>query len=105
MGRSSGGAAAPSQVGEVIAALIGEKRRVSFIYNGRKRVVEPQCLGLGAKGNELLRGHQISGGVEAEPLFTVAKMSDVVVLDDHFSRPGPNYKKGDSAMKTIFAEL
>ena len=35
----------------------------------------------------------------------VAKMSDLVVLDDHFSRPGPNYKKGDSAMKTIFAEL
>jgi hypothetical protein len=35
----------------------------------------------------------------------VAKMSDVVVLDDRFSKPGPNYKKGDSAMKTIFAEL
>jgi len=96
---------APSQVGEVIAAAITGKRRLSFTYNGRRRVVEPQCLGLGAKGGELLRGHQISGGKEAEPLFTVAKMSDVVLLDDRFSRPGPNYTKGDSAMTTIFAEL
>ncbi len=103
--RDRGGATAPSQAGEIIAKSIAGRRRLSFTYNGRRRVVEPQCLGLGAKGNELLRGHQISGGLEAEPLFTVAKMSDVVVLDDHFSRPGPNYKKGDSAMKTIFAEL
>jgi hypothetical protein len=100
-----GGVAAPSPMGEVIAASIAAKRRLSFIYNGRRRLVEPQCLGLGARGNELLRGHQISGGTEAEPLFMVAKMSDVVVLDAHFSRPGPNYKKGDSAMTTIFAEL
>lgn len=105
MRRSNGGAAAPSQVGEVIAASIAGRRRLAFTYNGRSRVVEPQCLGLGAKGNELLRVHQISGGLEAEPLFAVAKMSDVVVLDAHFSRPGPNYKKGDSAMKTIYAEL
>jgi hypothetical protein len=98
-------ATAPSPVGKVIAASIAARRRLSFTYNGRRRVVEPQCLGLGAKGSELLRGHQISGGMEAEPLFTVAKISDLIVLDDHFSRPGPNYKKGDSAMKTIFAEL
>jgi len=32
-------------------------------------------------------------------------MSDFVVLDEHFTKPGPNYKKGDSAMRTIFAEL
>ena len=103
--RDPGAVEAPSPVGGVIAASIAAKRRLSFTYNGRKRLVEPQCLGLGAKGNELLRGHQLSGGAEAEPLFMVAKMSDVVVLDDRFSRPGPNYKKGDSAMKTIFAEL
>ena len=98
-------APAPSKVGEVIAAAIAGRRRLSFTYNERRRVVEPQCLGLGAKGSELLRGHQISGGAEPEPLFAVAKMADFVVLDEHFSRPGPNYKKGDSAMKTIFVEL
>ena len=103
--RDRAGVPAPSKVGEVIAAALQAKRRLSFTYNGRPRILEPQCLGVGAKGNELLRGHQISGGMEAEPLFTVAKMSDVVVLDDRFSRPGPNYKKGDSAMTTIFAEL
>jgi hypothetical protein len=38
-------------------------------------------------------------------LFDVAKMSDLVALDEHFTRPGPNYKRNDSAMTTIFAQL
>jgi hypothetical protein len=32
-------------------------------------------------------------------------MEDLVVLDQRFTRPGPNYKKNDSAMKIIFAQL
>ena len=100
-----GGATAPSPTGEVIAASIAAKRRLSFTYNGRMRLVEPQCLGLGAKRQRAFARTPAQRGHGGEPLFMVAKMSDVVVLDDHFSRPGPNYKKGDSAMKTIFAEL
>jgi hypothetical protein len=38
-------------------------------------------------------------------LFDVAKISDLVMLDDSFAAPGPNYKKDDSAMATIFAQL
>ena len=45
------------------------------------------------------------GGSEREPLFDVMKMTDLVVRSDHFAQPGPNYKKDDSAMKTIFAQL
>ena len=32
-------------------------------------------------------------------------MADLEMLDEVFHRPGPNYKKNDSAMKTIFAQL
>jgi hypothetical protein len=60
---------------------------------------------LGSKGTELLRGHQISGGSEPEPLFDLSRISDLVMLDKRFTEPGPNYKKNDSAMKTILAEL
>jgi len=52
-----------------------------------------------------LRAYLPRGGRISEPLFTVAEMTDFVVLDEHFTRPGPNYKKSDSAMKTILAEL
>ncbi|HEY0818041.1 MAG TPA: WYL domain-containing protein [Rhizobacter sp.] len=84
---------------------VRQKRRIRFQYNGKPRLVEPQCYGLGAKGTELLRAHQLQGGAQREPLFDVAKIADLEVLNDSFSRPGPHYKRGDSAMKTIFAEL
>ena len=90
---------------ELLVQAIQERRRLRFIYCGKTRLAEPQCYGVGHKGNELLRVHQIGTGSEREPLFNVAKMRDVVLLDEVFSRPGPNYKRNDSAMETIFCQL
>lgn len=84
---------------------IEQKRRLRFLYNGRARLVEPQCYGIGTRGTELLRVHQLQGGQEREPLFDVSRITGLQVLDEVFDRPGPNYKKDDSAMKTIFAQL
>jgi hypothetical protein len=92
-------------INQAIVDAINDKRRMSCIYNENPRLIEPQCYGAGHTGNELLRVHQIKGGVEREPLFDVSKMRDLVVLDEHFTKPGPNYKKNDSAMKIIFAQL
>jgi len=89
----------------LILQAIDEKRRIRFTYNGKPRLAEPQCYGRGAKGTELLRVHQIAGGSQAEPLFDVAKMSELVLTNDFFDRPGPNYKKDDSAMTLIFGQL
>jgi predicted DNA-binding transcriptional regulator YafY len=89
----------------VIARSVLEKRRLRFSYHGRTRLVEPQCYGIGAKGTELLRAHQIEGGAQREPLFDVAKMQDLVLLDEVFTRAGPNYTRNDSAMKLIFCQL
>jgi hypothetical protein len=90
---------------QVIIQSILKKRRLRFTYNGKTRLVEPQCYGIGAKGTELLRVHQIHGGSQREPLFDVSKMTNVVLLDEVFTEPGPNYKRNDSAMKTIFCQL
>ena len=89
----------------IMVDAIQSMRRISFTYNGTIRIAEPQCYGMGNKGTELLRVHQIEGGTQREPLFDVSRMDDLVVLDQHFTGPGPNYKKNDSAMKTIFAQL
>ena len=88
-----------------IVDAIREKRRLRFVYNGRVRLVEPQCYGIGTKGTELLRVHQLRGGSQREPLFDVAKIADLVVLEEAFDAPGPNYKRDDSAMVSIFAQL
>jgi hypothetical protein len=46
----------------------------------------------------------LQGGTEREPLFDVSKIKELEVRDT-FSKPGPNYKRNDSAMKIIFAQL
>ena len=90
---------------EDICRAIRERRRIRFLYNGKPRLVEPQCHGLGAKGTELLRAHQLAGGAQPEPLFDMAKVVDLVILDETFDRPGPHYKRGDSAMARIHCQL
>jgi hypothetical protein len=88
-----------------IAASILQKRRLRFTYNGQPRLVEPQCYGVGAHGTELLRAHQLRGGAAREALFEVAKIHQLEVLEESFLRPGPNYRKNDSAMLLIFCQL
>jgi predicted DNA-binding transcriptional regulator YafY len=88
-----------------IDRAIREKRRLRFIYHDVARRVEPQCHGIGHRGTELLRAHQLEGGTQAEPLFDVSKISGLQVLDEHFEKPGPNYKRNDSAMREIFTQL
>jgi hypothetical protein len=90
---------------EMLVEAIKRRRRLRFVYNGKTRLVEPQCYGIGGKGTELLRGHQLQGGHEREPLFDASKIANLEVLGEVFDQPGPNYKRGDSAMKTIFAQL
>jgi len=92
-------------VNNTILESIRTRRRLRFTYNGRVRLVEPQCYGIGTKGTELLRAHQLQGGEQPEPLFEVSKIGSLQMLDETFATPGPNYKRGDSAMTTIFGEL
>jgi len=89
----------------VLIKSINQKQRLRFLYNGKRRLVEPQCYGIGARGTELLRAHQLQGGQQREPLFDVSKIVELELLNEKFDRPGPNYKKNDSAMTTILAQL
>jgi hypothetical protein len=94
-----------TNINPMLVRAIEQKRRLRFVYNGRARRAEPQCYGIGTQGTELLRVHQLQGGQQPEPLFDVAKIAGLEMLDEKFDRPGPNYRKNDSAMKTIFAQL
>jgi hypothetical protein len=46
-----------NDVHRTLLESIGSRRRLRFTYNGRARVVEPQCYGIGTKGTVLLRVH------------------------------------------------
>jgi hypothetical protein len=49
---------------QTIIESIQRKQKLAFTYNGKTRIVEPQCYGMGHKGTELLRAHQLKGGVQ-----------------------------------------
>lgn len=89
---------------QIFVEAIESKQRLACTYHGKPRVIEPQCYGIGRKGRELLRVHQVEGGVEAEPLFFASDIGNVRVAGT-FAKPGPNYKRNDSAMASIFAQL
>jgi len=89
----------------LLVRAIDERRRLRFRYHGITRMAEPQCYGRGTRGTELLRVHQLTGGTQPEPLFDVAQMSELELLDEVFEQPGPNYRKNDSAMVEIYRQL
>ncbi len=90
---------------ELLLTAIRKKQRIHFVYHDKPRVAEPQCYGISTAGREVLRVYQVSGGTEKEPLFEVSKMQQLFLTNEKFDHPGPNYKRGDSAMSVIFAEL
>lgn len=86
---------------------IRQRRRLAFVYSGKRRIVETQCygIGIGTRGTALLRVHQLQDGGQREPLFDVAKIEGLQTLDETFERPGPNYQRDDSAMRVVYAQL
>ena len=94
-----------SALAERICTAIKEKWRVEFIYNDKMRTVEPQCCGISTAGKEVVRAYLIKGGSRPEQLFEIAKIKSFVVLQEHFTKPGPNYRKYDAAMKIIYCQL
>jgi hypothetical protein len=89
----------------LICEAIEKRQRLEFVYNKKKRVVEPQFYGIGKKGYEQLRGYQVNELPWQEKLFDVVKMRDLKLLPDRFTRPGPNYNSNDSAFKTVICKL
>jgi hypothetical protein len=78
---------------KLIVEAINSKRRLSFTYHGKRRIGEPQSYGIGTKGTELLRVHQIEGGEQREPLFDVSKIKDLVAIDSIFRSQVPTIRK------------
>ena len=84
---------------------IKNRQRIQFIYHNKIRVTEPQCYGVSHAEKEIVRLFLIKGGTRPEQLFDVSKITDLHLLNEYFTSPGPNYKKDDSAMKIIFCQL
>jgi predicted DNA-binding transcriptional regulator YafY len=90
---------------DLICQAIRKKQRISFSYHGKNRKGEPQCCGVTTASKEGARIYLLEGGRRPEQLFTLSEIESLTLIDEFFDKPGPNYKKNDSAMKEIFCQL
>lgn len=95
---------------QAIINAIQNREQLTFSYDGFQRVVEPHTYGTTTTGKETLRAYQVQGGHASghnEPwhLFTVAKMIGLRSTGVSFSGARPGYKRQDTAMQRIYAQL
>ena len=90
---------------QILCGAIANKQRIVFYYHEKERVGEPQCCGISTAEKEVVRVHLIKGGSRPEQLFEVGRIKSLEVLNEFFSKPGPNYKENDMAMRLIFCQL
>lgn len=95
---------------KLICTAIKGRRKLTFDYHGRHRIVAPYCFGISAKGSEVLRALQVggsssSGGYGFGKLWSLDDMSNVQLSEQTFTPNDPNYNPNDSAMKQILCRI
>ena len=93
-------------VSRTICDAIRTHHRLSFVYEGLPRVVEPYCHGWTAQGDEVLRAIQVggrsrSGGFGFGKLWSVARLQQVRLGTESFVPNDRNYNPNDSAISEI----
>jgi len=94
----------------VIATAIAEKAILTLTYNGSNRVVEPHAYGVNHLGHDVLRCFQVSGWSDSgqshgwkllivRDAFAISKTGAV------FASARKCYKRGDKAMRHIYAQI
>ena len=87
---------------------IREHRVLEFVYGEKRRVVEPYCHGVTAKGADSLRAVQVGGqgsGFGFGKMWTIDKMTDVHLTERTFVPDDPSYNPDDSAMVRIHCRV
>jgi hypothetical protein len=96
---------------QIIISAIQNKQTLSFTYDQKPRVVGPHTYGLTTTSKESLRAYQTQGGHASshrnDPwhLFTVSKMLNLQCTGNSFNGARHGYKRTDSIMQNIYAQL
>ena len=95
---------------QIILNAIHNCELLTFTYDGYRRVVEPHTYGMSTTGKESLRAYQVEGrhvSRHNQPwhLFTVSKIVGLSSAGTGFDGPRHDYKRNDSVMQHIYAQL
>ena len=94
----------------IIREAIANKQLLKFVYNDKKRVVEPYTFGCSHKGDDTLSAFQIEGGSNsfATPIIIeimIENIDNLVLLDSKFDSIRDGYNPNDSRMSEIYITI
>lgn len=93
-----------------LVKAIHERRLITFRYDGLMRKAEPYTYGINKKGHEALSAFQVAGFSKSgnRPmwrLYLISEMRNLQITDETFSAVRSGYKRNDSRMERIFAQI
>lgn len=92
-----------------LVSAINNRRVIQITYDGRSRTIEPHAYGVDREGHALLRCFQTAGGSQSHELgwklFRTDSILSIIANAGTFQFARPGYKRNDSAMRTIYAQL
>lgn len=94
---------------QAIISAITNQEVLTFTYDGFSRTVEPHAYGISTAGHEALRAYQTGGGSSTGTLgwrmFLISEIRGLSKSGAAFSNARPGYKRGDSGMSRILAQI
>jgi hypothetical protein len=93
-----------------LVEAIGHLRVLELRYDGYSRIIEPHAYGVSDEGGYLLRCYQTAGGSQSgAPVgWKLLRTDEIGSLYENgtvFQSARPGYKRNDSAMRRIYAQL
>ena len=91
---------------ELICKAIQRRRRISFMYKGVRREVEPHLLGYDFRGNLTLSAWQLQGNSEEGfRNFHISEIAGIARGLIGFPRPRPGYNPNDQTIPQVVCRL
>ncbi len=91
---------------ELICRAVAGRRRLSFVYKGSRRLVDPYILGTDDDGTLLLSAVQVAGGSgEGFRSFVAADIAELAVTEERFFGNHRDYNPRDRLFSHVLCQV
>ena len=94
----------------IVCDAIARRRRVSFTYLGRQRIVEPHLCGRNEAGHDLVLGYVVAGHSSSDPKpgwrnHLLSELRHIELLEDGFEGPRFGFNPHDPRFIQVYCQV
>jgi hypothetical protein len=96
------------RVNDLVREAIHKKRLLKLSLRGHKLLVEPHAYGLSSQGKPSLLCYRVSDDIatsEGWKVLSLTEIHSVEITLSSFSSPRPGYRRNDTTIAAVFAQL